>query len=239
MSTLYEKCYRLYRVAGRTLIKYSGNPRPASFPYISGDGFRTIGDHIYDSTRPNFAPEKVKEKEIVFVGDNMIKKFLREIHPRISVRYILVTHNGDERVDEEVAALLDLDVDNKIIKCYSYNVTVSHPKIVPIPLGIENKHFYVQGIPFFLKSAARKAAAHPELKKDRIFYRFTLSANADETRTPRPPQSGSFSPTISGSSRHTNSPSRPMARASSDISLGTRIISALSPSSRARSSLTI
>ena len=184
MSTFSEKCYRLYRVAGRTLIKYSGNPRPASFPYISGDGFRAIADHIYDSTRSSsaarFNPKKIKEKEIVFVGDNMIRQFLRDVHPRIAVRYILVTHNGDEKVDAEVAALIEA-ADN-IIKCYSYNVVVSHPKIVPIPLGIENKHFYVQGIPFFLKRAAKNAAAYPEQKKDRIFYRFTLSANADERK---------------------------------------------------------
>jgi hypothetical protein len=45
----------------------------------------------------------VKENDIVFVGDSRIKNFLKKISPDIKNKYVLITHNGDESVDEEAA----------------------------------------------------------------------------------------------------------------------------------------
>ena len=39
--------------------------RPTSDPYISGDGFRKISDHIFDESS-NLDPKKIKFKDIVF-----------------------------------------------------------------------------------------------------------------------------------------------------------------------------
>ena len=135
--------FRVYRILGRILIKYSSNPRPSSSPYTSGHGFGTFDDHIYDDLKKYLDTNKVKEKDIIFVGDSNIKKFLKEIHPKINSSYILVTHNGDEMVDQEVINMMD----DKILKWYGINILISDPKIIPIPLGIENKHYYVLGIP--------------------------------------------------------------------------------------------
>ncbi len=65
---------------------------------------------------------------------------------------------------------------DKVIKWYGINVTVRNPTVIPIPLGIENKHFYVCGIPAVFKSVIRRN--YP--KKDRIFYGFTVSTNLAE-----------------------------------------------------------
>ena len=163
----------MYRIAGRLLIKHSSNPRPSSSPYISGDGFRNIANHIYDNAHKNIIPENIIEKDMVFVGDSNIKKFFLEIHPRIINKYILVTHNGDENIDEKSINFID----EKIIKWYGINVSIEHPKIVPLPLGIENKHYYVLGIPAIFNIIRKRKET---LKKNKIFYAFSVKNNIVE-----------------------------------------------------------
>src|SRR5574340_1304950 len=115
---LFQKnLVKFSRVIRRSLIRYSKNPRPASYPYITGDGFRQMADHIYDNSSNNFDPALVKENDIVFIGDSNIKKFLRSFHSQIKNRYIAISHNGDEQIDEETVNFFD----EKIIKWYGIN----------------------------------------------------------------------------------------------------------------------
>lgn len=172
IQKIFDLIFRAYRIMGRIFIKYSSNPRPSSYPYITGDGFRSFADHICDNTSNSFDASKVKENEIIFVGDSNIKKFLTEIHPKINARYILVTHNGDEMVDKEAFGLTD----DKILKWYGINILVRNSKVVPIPLGIENKHYYVLGIPYIFNRVIKKNIA----KINRIFYGFTVVNNIAE-----------------------------------------------------------
>lgn len=164
--------FRLYRIIGRLLIKHSRNPRPSSAPYITGDGLRTIAHHIYDATVSKINPQEIKSGDIVFVGDSRIEEFLTKIHPEISDSYVLVTHNGDSKVTKELFE----KAQDKIIRWYGINVEYDNERLTPIPLGIENKHYYVCGIPAVF-NLVRKRKSH---KLDKIFYAFTVSTNPTE-----------------------------------------------------------
>lgn len=170
---MYEKFYNLFyqinRVFRRTLIRFSWNPRPSSYPYITGDGFRNFANHIYDDANPVINTHGIKEGDVVFVGNSRIRKFFSEIHPLINNRYILISHNGDEKIDGEVAKYID----GKIIKWYGINVVTEHPNVVPLPLGIENLHYYVNGIPSIFNSVRRKVVQ----KNNSVFYAFTVETN--------------------------------------------------------------
>lgn len=168
----YNFCYRLFRVAGRTLIKYSADPRPATLPYVTGDGFRKLAKFIYDNKIKNVVPEEVNEGDLVFVGDSNIKNFLRAVHPLIKNRYILITHNGDEAVDEEALRLAG----DKVIKWYGINVVVKNERVIPLPLGLENKHYYLNGIPLLFNRLRRKKI----IRQDKIFYGFSAVNNMAE-----------------------------------------------------------
>lgn len=172
LNNFFSIVHRGYRIIGRTVIKYSLNPRPASYPYITGDGFRNFADHIYDNTSTPFNPSLVMDNDIVFVGDSNIKNFLKKVHPNIKHSYVLITHNGDEEIDEEAVSLID----ENILRWYGINVTASHPKVTPLPLGIGNKHYYVTGIPSIFRNIAKKD--YP--KMNRIFYGFTTMNNPQE-----------------------------------------------------------
>lgn len=172
LSKFNNELYRLYRVCVRTIIRFSPDPRPASYPYISGDGFRKIAQHIYDGSSQSIDPINIKSGDIVFIGDSHIKKFLKKISPSIQNPYIIISHNGDESIDEEVIN----NMGGKIIKWYGINIIVNHPDIVPIPLGLGNKHYYVTGIPSIFRNIAKKNYH----KVNRIFYGFTSSTNPTE-----------------------------------------------------------
>ncbi len=164
--------FRLYRIIGREMISHSSDPRPASSPYITGDGFRSKADHIYDNLKQDFDPYIVKEGEVIFVGDSLIEKFLSLVHPKIRCPYILVTHNGDAKITRE----LFLKASDNLLHWYGINVEHNDVKITPIPLGIENKHYYVCGIPAVFNYVKNKKLT----KLDKIFYGFTISTNPTE-----------------------------------------------------------
>lgn len=108
-----------------------------NYPFLSGDVFRAISDHIIDDTHQPFFPNKVKEKEILFVKTRYLKRFFRFMHPHIKNPYILVTHNGDEEVPGEFRRFLD---DPKIIVWFGTNATLEHPKLKHLPIGFGNTH---------------------------------------------------------------------------------------------------
>ncbi len=167
-----DTLFRVYRIIGRTLIKYSRNPRPTSDPFVTGDGFRALGDHRYDNLSTHIDPAAVKEGQIVFVGDSRIEEFVEKIHPAINHPYILITHNGDATVSKELFE----KVASKIVRWYGINVTWDDPKIVPLPLGVENQHYYICGIP----AVFRWVMNRPVPKKNKIFYAFTVATNPAE-----------------------------------------------------------
>lgn len=168
----HEYIVKFIRVINRNLIKYSRDPRPASGQYLTGDGFRHLADHIYDEVRTDFNPDMVKSGQIIFLGNSRIKKFFKTFNGKINANYVLISHNGDEKVDQEAVGLMD----EKVTRWYGINVVVRHPKVVPIPLGIENLHYYVLGIPSNFKAVKKMNLP----KKNRIFYGFTVASNPSQ-----------------------------------------------------------
>ncbi len=146
--------------------------RPGSAPYLTGDSFRALANHIHDETGATFNPSDVKTGDIVFVGNTKMTEFFTTLHPKIANRYILIQHNGDFMVDEKIAAFID----DKIIHFYAQVTLVHHTKITPIPVGIANRHHGIEIVPTFgasnFKSASRKRA--------RIFFHFSIQTNPPE-----------------------------------------------------------
>ena len=162
-----------YRTLRKTLSAFyhTLKMRSGSYPYVTGDSFRHLADHVYDETGI-FDPALVKIGDIVFVGNPYMDKFFKEIHPKINNRYILIQHNGDLPVDEHVAKYID----DKIIKFYAQCVFIAHEKIIPIPIGIANKHHGIEISPELNVGALVKSSA----KKPRIFYHFSIQTNPSE-----------------------------------------------------------
>lgn len=167
MSKITEKIRRIWHGVKRRAHRQL-KLHPSSTPYLSGDTFRNLAQHIHDMDCSVVA-EQVKNNDIVFVQSSKLKDFFTKIHPQISASYILISHNSDENITEKY---LDF-IDDKIIHWFAQNCLISHPKVTPLPIGIENKWYFLHGIPQYFNKL-RKITAK---KKPKILYKFNVSTN--------------------------------------------------------------
>lgn len=167
-NKIRDLLFRFYRKCGRFIVRHSKNPRPSSTPFLSGDTFRSLADHIYEPGQ-SFNPKSVKERDIVFVESELVEDFFATVHSVISFPYVLITHNGDRNIGEKEAEYLD----EKIICWFAQNNTFAHPKIIPLPIGLENMHYCNNGLPYFFE----KVGGEKYQRKNRILYGFSVSTN--------------------------------------------------------------
>lgn len=156
-------------------MRITKNFRPTAYPYVTGDSFRALADHIFDQDR-TLDPDAVAKRDIVFVGQEFLKKFFTEVHPAIKVPYVLICHNGDVPVDEGIVKYID----EKIIHFFAQDVVVGHEKITPIPIGLENMSYYIAGPTVLFRYLHRTAQRFRGQRKNKIFFNFSLSTNPAE-----------------------------------------------------------
>jgi hypothetical protein len=176
-------------------MRLRGDYHPSSYPFISGDGFRALARFRFDTiddieafTKRSDAEATRSKKsgDIVFVASPIIKEFFERAHPRVSEPYILITHNGDTNIDESFLKFID----DRIIRWFAQNVLAEHPKLTPIPIGLEDLHYYQNGIVSHFKSMRRRIKMRPfkgrlpaengRARKARIFYHFKVRTNSNE-----------------------------------------------------------
>jgi len=116
-----------------TLERFPKLFRPSSSPWISGDTFRNISNHIFDETT-TFNPRKVKNNDVVFVNTDVIEVFTQTIQPKITNRYTLITHNSDLNINTTSKV-----IDDNIIHWFAQNLNIPENKKVSfLPIGLEN-----------------------------------------------------------------------------------------------------
>ena len=146
--------------------------RPGSAPFVSGDSFRGIADHIVEKGG-RFDPARVKNGEVVFVEAWQIGYFFRTCLSRIREPFVLITHNGDLNINE---SFIPVATNNKVIHWFAQNSLLHHQKVTAIPIGLENRFYHYNGvIRDFRRLAFRKT-----LKARRILFGFTVETNLKE-----------------------------------------------------------
>ncbi len=121
--------------------------RASSLPYISGDTFRMACDLIIDERQRVFNTDWVKNGSVIFLKANLIPFFFTRIHPYITKRYILVTHNSVQPAPGKFIKYLN---DKKIIAWFGQNCdSNAHKKFIPIPVGIANRYWSIGDIKVF------------------------------------------------------------------------------------------
>ena len=114
-----------------------GFDRPSSYPLISGDSFRCLAQHMFDEIS-DMDPENVEKNDIVFVRSDFLKDFFENKHLHIKNEYILISHNDDTNIDASYVTFID----EKIIHWFTQNLLFKHPKVTPIPIGLQNFRYH-------------------------------------------------------------------------------------------------
>jgi len=77
----------------------------------------------------------IKENDLVYVNNSAILDFFKYILPDIKDRFILIS--GDSDVSMPFEGFEDYIDNPKIIHWYSQNLTIIHPKISHLPIGLD------------------------------------------------------------------------------------------------------
>ena len=154
----------LYRVLSRLLRSF--NIKLKSEPFISGDTFRGLADHIFERKLDAFNLDLINHNDIVFVSTHLLSHFFEFCHNKISSKYILISHNSDFNVLQN----FETYIDDKIIKWYAQNNTLVNNKVVSIPIGLENLNYLNNG-----RISKFKTINKPYLNK--IFVCFNINTN--------------------------------------------------------------
>jgi hypothetical protein len=97
--------------------------------FIAARYFWTLGHHYSDSRR--FAPGAVRAGQVVYA--RVFSAFLQSQHPRIDAPYVLLSTYYDRTVTRDVEGALESPT---LLRWFAVNVTLPHPKIQPLPLGL-------------------------------------------------------------------------------------------------------
>lgn len=177
----YATVFKLKTYIRRKLNTKLGFSRPSSYPYITGDGFRSIAQHIFDEISDIHTTE-VAQGDIVFVRSDMLHSFFKYIHPQIQFPYILISHNSDQNITTNFAKYID----EKIIHWFAQNALIEHTKVTPLPIGLQlrmyNKKNKVIELLEEFRNIPRETAP---TKSARIFYSFSEETNPKRTEALR------------------------------------------------------
>ena len=126
--------------------------------FISGERFKALADFTYapknklhddyDKLANTADWHNVKEVTVVYTH-TMYVNSLFDIIRHLGRTFIVITHNSDCRIEEQGIVTADgksnaclvepYVIPDNVFRWYSSNVNVVHPKIAPIPIGLENK----------------------------------------------------------------------------------------------------
>ncbi|KKP36082.1 MAG: hypothetical protein UR26_C0001G0126 [candidate division TM6 bacterium GW2011_GWF2_32_72] len=168
-STLNTLKNKIYTCSEITKIKL-GLKRSYNYPYITYQSFMYYCDHIFPR---NLKPANVKAGDTIYIGDeNLLQHFFEEIHPKISVPYILITHDAMYTGQKKYFKYLN---DSKIIAWFTKNPIDQHEKIFGLPVGLPPKG-YKHGNTKLLKSMMGKKL----LKKHTLYLNIIPGPCLDE-----------------------------------------------------------
>ncbi len=170
----YKTIYVVKRNLKRLLVEKLHLNRTNNYPYISGDGFRNLAQHVYDESS-DFHPENVQTGDIVFMNPDFIEAYFRYKHPQIKNKYILITQNSDLGIEKHHTDLID----DTIAHWFAKNVLHSHPKVTPIPIGLTNNFLNKIGTTSDMSTIRATDLSH---KTTGISFGFSLASGQERIK---------------------------------------------------------
>jgi hypothetical protein len=169
--TLSDMAYKLEGRAMRGLYRLL-HARPSSRPFISGDSFRALAARRFEAGA-SFDPQSIKTGDLVFVEASQLDRFMAECLPAIENQFVLISHNGDRNIGPDLTPMAE---DARVARWFAQNVGIRHPKLEPIPIGLENRHHHDKGITGDFRLLMRQAPT----RSNRILYGFDENTNRKE-----------------------------------------------------------
>lgn len=101
--------------------------------YIDGTFFKSLCDVYLDNNTLDY--KNSLKKVILYAETHDYKKALSLINYQSDRNFTLVTHNSDHCIDKT-------DIPPNLDMWYGLNVNFEHPKLKPLPIGLENEYWH-------------------------------------------------------------------------------------------------
>ena len=151
----------------------------SSKPYVSGDSFKKISDHIFDESE-KIKISDIKENDLLFVQTEYLQSFIEKYLPNINNYFILLTHNSSMTINENHLKM----VGNKEFKWFASNLNISilkDKRIEVLPLGIKNRNNMVGA----KLNTFSFEVPHHDNKKNKIYSSINILKNKDRVNVLR------------------------------------------------------
>lgn len=153
------------------LIRYVGW-RPSSKPYLSGDGFRAIADCVWEKQKQQ-PFDHLPEGSIVFCEGDLVSELAESVRQTPAKSLVLVLGNSDVNHHQIERSLTENGTFRRV---YAQNLLEGHPRVAPLPLGLENRFRQNHGLPRNFTQARKNLPT----KKPRIMWSFNKNTNPRE-----------------------------------------------------------
>lgn len=161
-----------YRIYSKLLRDFNIliNRRPSSAPFLSGDTFRNLADHIWEARSRKPISSQIKSGQVIFCESDLFDDCVDNLLSKVSTEYTLILGNSDEN---HYASFRDKTKLLSASKIFAQNMAQEIPGVIPLPIGLENRWRANHGKVSKFKSEAREANE----KTFRIMSTFSIGTN--------------------------------------------------------------
>ena len=145
--------------------------------WIQGDKFVKMADYTYapaiksvsayDGLENTLNVETLKDGDVVYTHSFYVKQ-LFEVLKDVDKKIVLITHNADVNIDSSFIA------PPCVVKWYAQNVNVIDPRIVSIPIGLENDRWFAD---VHKKEKMEVKLREPRIYKNLIYMNHNIATN--------------------------------------------------------------
>lgn len=112
--------------------------------------------------------------KLIFCYSCTLDTLINKLHLFLN-KFILVSHNSDNNISEKYLAIADHPL---VIKWFSQNIIINHPKLILLPIGIANSMWIHGNLDNFISIENRNT--NFENKEDKIYFNFNICTNFTE-----------------------------------------------------------
>jgi hypothetical protein len=153
-----------------------------SYPFLSGDSYFFSCQFFYrDGSIQEVSeiPGRRRKVSSLFVSIANLKDFISFLHLNSKTDfggYTLVIHNGDDPIVDKNLNYLQF----RFRKIFAVNIMTANSICRPIPIGIENKKFFTNGVPHDFEKLISAGLAPPAERSTLLLQAFSNHTNPSE-----------------------------------------------------------
>ena len=150
--------------------------RPSSNPFVSGDTFRRISDHIWEVGNRELTQKELKPGEIIFCESEMIVDLCERVLNHSSTPVTILLGNSDINHTQVLSHTLE---NSCVVSVFAQNLVEAVPGVQLLPIGLENAWHSKNGRVKDFRAIIRKS----NVRIFRIMWAFNLETNKPERST--------------------------------------------------------